>query len=298
MKKCAILSMDCLDNFEAYDHLIDQPMFNAGWQTEVVSWHNKTVDWNAFDAVIIRTPWDYQDDAETFLQVLEEIENSKAHLENSLKTVRWNIDKQYLQTLAHKQVNIVPTLWPKYFEAGALPGYFEHFNTEQIVIKPTISANSDNTFWLTRDNFATMSDELANIFAHRNFMVQPFMEQIVNEGEFSCFYFNGHFSHAILKTPKENDFRVQEEHGGQLLKITPEIALLEQSAHVLTQLPEMPLYARIDFVRKNSSMQGAEFALMEAELIEPSLYFNMDELAAQRFTEAFIEKMATVLQTN
>jgi len=293
MQKCAILSMDCLDGFHTHDHLIDQAMLNLGWQTEVVSWHNKNINWNDYHAVIIRSPWDYQDDAEAFLRVLEKIESSSAHLENSLTIVRWNVDKQYLRILENKQVNIVPTLWPEHFDALALQSYFEHFNTQQMVIKPTVSANADNTFWLTRENFAAISDELAVVFANRRFMVQPFMEQIVNEGEYSCFYFNGHFSHAILKTPKENDFRVQEEHGGQLLTIEPESALLAQSAHVLTQLSEMPLYARIDFVRKNSTMQGAEFALMEAELIEPSLYFNMDELAAQRFANAFVEKMAS-----
>ena len=49
----------------------------------------------------------------------------------------------------------------------------------------------------------------------------------------------------------------------------------------------MPLYARVDFVR-----HGNSFALMEAELIEPSLYFNMDEQSAIRFAQAFTQKMA------
>ena len=30
---------------------------------------------------------------------------------------------------------------------------------------------------------------------------------------------------------------------------------------------------------------------MEAELIEPSLYFNMDEQAAKRFATAFVKRM-------
>ena len=51
----------------------------------------------------------------------------------------------------------------------------------------------------------------------------------------------------------------------------------------------MPLYARIDFVR---SEQG--FALMEAELIEPSLYFNMDKHSANRFAQAFVNRMQSL----
>ena len=45
MKKCAILSMDSLADFEAYDDLIDQPMLALGWQTELVSWRNSAVNW-------------------------------------------------------------------------------------------------------------------------------------------------------------------------------------------------------------------------------------------------------------
>ncbi len=35
---------------------------------------------------------------------------------------------------------------------------------------------------------------------------------------------------------------------------------------------------------------------METELIEPSLYFNMDDNAAKKFAQAFVNKMAEKLQ--
>ena len=122
-------------------------------------------------------------------------------------------------------------------------------------------------------------------------MVQPFMENICLEGEYSCFYFDGKYSHSILKTPKAQDFRVQEEHGGRLTSIKAEAKLLEQADIALKAINELPLYARVDFVRYR---QG--FALMEAELIEPSLYFNMDEESAARFAGAFVERMARLYQ--
>jgi len=115
------------------------------------------------------------------------------------------------------------------------------------------------------------------------------MAHILSEGEFSLFYFNGEYSHAILKTPKDNDFRVQEEHGGRLTTIEPETTLVEHASQcmkAISQLHQMPLYARVDFVRHQ---QG--FALMEAELIEPSLYFNMDENSPLRFAQAFVKRM-------
>lgn len=294
MKLCAILSMDCLDDFEAYDHLIEPPLLTLGWQTKTVSWREKNVDWDQYDAVVIRTPWDYQDDAPAFLQVLADIERSSAHLENSLDIVKWNIDKIYLQDLQQHNVQLVPTLWRDQLSENSLTAqnlhsFFKEFTSDQFIIKPRISANADNTFWLTQQNYKDKVNEINNAFCQRDFMVQPFMESVINEGEYSLFYFNGHYSHAILKTPKQDDFRVQEEHGGRLQKISPESELTKQAnicMQAIEKLHGMPLYARVDFVRYQQS-----FVLMEAELIEPSLYFNMDTESPQRFAEAFVQRM-------
>jgi hypothetical protein len=289
MRKCAILSMDSLANFEAYDCLIDQPMLALGWQTEVVSWRDSSVSWSDYAAVIIRSPWDYQDDMKNFLKVLSAIEQSSAQLENSLKVVQWNINKSYLKNLAAEQVTIVPTLWPQAFDPDNMAGYFSHFATEQIVLKPRVSANADNTFWLTKDTYQDHAAELSQAFANRELMVQPFMAAICQEGEFSLFYFNGQYSHTILKTPAQGDFRVQEEHGGGLLSVMPEPSLLvaaNKTMQAISKLHGELLFARIDFVRYQKT-----FALMEAELIEPSLYFNMDDASAPRFANAFDTRM-------
>ena len=297
MKYCAILTMDNLSDFECYDYLLDEPLASLGWQTELVSWRSKQVNWQQFDAVIIRSPWDYQEDAQRFISVLEQIDSSNAVLQNSIATVRWNIDKIYLKSLAEQCVSIVPTLWEQDFSADNLARYFDYFNCQQLVIKPRVSANADNTFWLKKDSAQQFSEQLASIFSRSEFMVQPFMDSVIAEGEFSLFYFNGQYSHAILKTPKADDFRVQEEHGGRLKTITPEKKLVIQGESTLAAITaltgEMPLYARVDFVRVADDSSEQPFALMEAELIEPSLYFNMDADAAGRFATAFVKRMKT-----
>tara|TARA_R110001592_G_scaffold60436_5_gene183788 strand:- start:2466 stop:3365 length:900 start_codon:yes stop_codon:yes gene_type:complete len=295
MKHCAILTMDNLSAFECYDHLLDEPLAQLGWQTQLVSWRCENVNWQQFDAVIIRSPWDYQDDASAFISVLEKIDSSCAVLQNSLATVRWNIDKIYLKSLAKQKVNIVPTLWQTNFSSNELASFFTYFNCQQLVIKPRISANADNTFWLKKETAEQFTSQLDAVFSQSEFMVQPFMGSVIDEGEFSLFYFDGQYSHAILKTPKADDFRVQEEHGGRLKAITPEKALLTQADDTLAAITkltgEMPLYARVDFVRFRGESTNDEFALMEAELIEPSLYFNMDDNSAQHFANAFVNRI-------
>ena len=283
--------MDSLADFEVYDYLIDEPMLALGWQTDVVSWRDETVNWSDYEVVIIRSPWDYQDDMDNFVKVLANIEKSSAKLENSLAVVKWNINKDYLKSLEADGVTIVPTLWPETFDVNNMAGYFSHFSTEQIVLKPRVSANADNTFWLIKDNFQNKAVDLVQAFSNRELMVQPFMADICQEGEFSLFYFNGELSHTILKTPAKGDFRVQEEHGGGLLAVTPEPALqaaANKTMQTISKLHGELLFARIDFVRHQNT-----FALMEAELIEPSLYFNMDVDSPQKFVDAFAVRIAS-----
>lgn len=286
-KKAALLSMDSLENFHTYDKLLVEPMSKLGWIAEEVSWRNEKVDWNDYDAVIVRSTWDYQNDSEKFLKVLEKINNSSAHLENELELMKWDMNKKYLYDLERKGVRIVDTIWEKSFNPNIAYEYFEKLNTGEIIIKPNISANADNTFRLSKENLNGHLYEIEKIFAQRDFMVQPFMKNIINEGEYSLFYFNGEFSHAVLKTPKEKDFRVQEEHGGIFKSITPSEEQKAIASNIVNKLSALPLYARTDLVRTKDN----DFALMELELIEPSLYFNRDIKSPERFANAFNVQM-------
>jgi len=286
MKRCAFLSMDSLENFFSYDSMLFEPLRAAGWLAEEVSWRRTDVDWNIYDVVVIRTTWDYQDDVERFIACLQRIEASSAQLHNSLKIVKWNISKSYLKDLHNQGINIVPTLWFDTFELSEIQAGFSHFDTAQIVIKPLVSANADHTYRLTPTLLLEQAIELNTIFTERKFMLQPFLSSIIEEGEYSLFYFAGNYSHAILKQPKSGDFRVQEEHGGRLISVQPCEDMLTTARHCLAALPEDVLYARIDLVRYKN-----EFAVIEIELIEPSLYFNMDADSPQRFVDAFIEML-------
>jgi glutathione synthase/RimK-type ligase-like ATP-grasp enzyme len=278
--------MDSLEDFFSYDDLLIEPLNNAGWHIEKVSWKKKNVNWAEFDVVIVRSTWDYQDDPETFFEVLQII-SKQTRLENNLELIQWNINKKYLQDLADQDIAIVPTIWQDGFNNINPEKYFNQLNTERVIFKPLISANADNTFRIDNLSVKSKIDILKNTFENRPFMVQPFMDKIVAEGEYSLFYFGGEYSHSIIKKPQEGDFRVQEEHGGTLELITPGPAILKTAQKVIEVIKPEPLYARVDLVR----MENDRFALMELELIEPSLYFNMDPVSPERFVKAFIKWM-------
>lgn len=284
--KVAFLSTDNLENFFTYDKLLFEPMKKIGWMAEEISWKNEEVNWNDYSSVIVRSTWDYQNDSEKFLNVLEKINNSSAHLENNLDLMRWNMNKNYLYDLENKGIRIVETIWEKSFNPNTVFQYFDKLKSDEIIIKPNISANADNTFRLTREKLIEKLPDLEKIFVDREFMVQPFMQNIVDEGEYSLFFFNGEFSHCVLKRPKEKDFRVQEEHGGKFKSVVPSEQQKTIGKNIIDKLAVLPLYGRTDLVRTADN----DFALMELELIEPSLYFNMDSESPTRFANAFAER--------
>ncbi|GGW84385.1 ATP-grasp domain-containing protein [Alteromonas halophila] len=283
--KLAFLSTDNLEDFFVYDELLI-PYFNdAGWAVETISWHQKGVDWNSFDAVIVRSTWDYQTAPQAFSTCLTEIGESDTHLENPLPLMRWNMRKTYLRDLTDNGVATIPTVWLDSWEQQQVNAQFARFNTDTLIVKPVLSANADDTFRLNKAMLERDADTLAAVFSQRALMVQPFISNILEEGEYSLFYFDGALSHAIVKRPASGDFRVQEEHGGQLALVTPDAGAIKMSEAALAAMPNDALYARIDLVR----YQG-QYRVMEVELIEPSLYFQLDDASPQRFVDAFLRR--------
>ena len=110
MKRCAFLTLDERGDFVIDDEHAIAPLAELGWQVETLSWRQKTRPWSDFDAVIIRSTWDYWDDVPAFLEVLAHIDR-ETRLANPLDLVRWNVAKTYLRDLEARGVGVVPTLW-------------------------------------------------------------------------------------------------------------------------------------------------------------------------------------------
>ena len=287
-RRCAYLTMENTDGWSIDAELGFPPMRELGWTIDSLPWRTGDVDWELFDAVYVGTPWDYPENPEQFMRVLESIDQSTAILVNDIALIRWTIPKTYLRDLENRGASIVPSIWSDEFDVDAMDSAFDKFDVDKIIVKPVISTNATHTYLLERKTLPGFATQLCEIFAGRPYVVQPFIDNIQTEGEFSLFYFNKQFSHAIQKIPKHDDFRVQEEHGAEVIAVDPEPALLETADQVLQLVDPIPVYARADFVRG----PDGRFLLMELELIEPSMYLRMDTEAPRRFAEAFDEYIA------
>lgn len=280
-RKCAFLTLENRTGFCIYDHLLFEPMEKLGWLVEEIPWNRPNIEWKQFDAVIIRSTWDYQNSPEKFLSTLEKIEDVTM-LFNPVDICRWNLNKGYLRTLQFKDVQIVPTQWFKKLSKPLIESIFNDSTQERLVVKPLIGANADDTFVLKLKDKASWEDAIC-VFSDREVMVQPFIKSIQIEGEYSLFYFGGHYSHAIIKRPANGDYRVQEEHGGIIRPTNPAKDLVRSAKQAIKSIAKTLLYARVDLVR----LESGQPALIEMELIEPSLYFEQCPNSAEMFANQF-----------
>lgn len=280
MKKICFLSCQDLTGYVLDDKLaIEELEKNGQYQVSSVAW-DSDADWKSFDLVIIRTTWDYHKRLHEFVEKLKLIA-SKTKLLNSPEVVNWNFHKGYLKELEAKGVAITPTHLFTYPGKIEIPNEWQQ---EKFIIKPAISAGAYKTMIVTRKELESKSLEAEMYPA--DWMLQPFLTEI-KDGEISLHYFHKNFSHGIIKVPKAGDFRVQEEHGGDIRPYHPDESLIKQGKDLLDKIPHDLLYARVDLV----PYQG-QYVLMELELIEPSLYFRTSSQSVKNFKLA-LDKIFT-----
>lgn len=282
MPRIALLTLEDRTDYVIDDELAVAELTRRGWDAQEIPWSLPDVPWQEYDLLVVRTTWDYHHRADEFLRTLAAIEATGARLENPRRLIEWNLDKRYLRDLEAGGAPIVPTVWGRGGDAAVFAGLFNALQDTEIVVKPTVSANAHDTFRLRAPLAPEQLHLLAETFHERDWLAQPFVRSIVSEGEYSAFYFNGQLSHAIQKIPKAGDFRVQEEHGGDIQPIAIPEDVRSAGARVMAAIAPAPLQARVDLVR----LADGSLALMELEMIEPSLYFRTDPKAPANFADA------------
>ena len=277
----------------------------ARWpvRAEAVPW-DAPAQWERYAAVLIRSTWDYHLRPAAFLEWAERVQRCGTALWNPAAVVRWNADKRYLGELARAGVPVIPTEWIVRGTDIDLGQLLRQVGWEQAIVKPAVAAGSYGTGRVSADDPAAGAALLAAILEESDALLQPFLPEVCRDGEWSFIYFDDGcgalaFSHAVVKRPASGDFRVQTEFGGTVEAAVPPPSLLRQAdaaAATIARLAPGPLlYARIDGV-VSAGVHAPEgtLLLMEAELIEPALFFAFDDDAADRFGDAVARRLALV----
>ena len=281
--KLGILTCEKLPNLLDSDQKLI-PLFEVHhFEVKAVIWDDLSVNWSSFDYLIFRNTWDYYEKETAFNKWLEKIEQLKIPTFNSIATIQKNKHKFYLKELQSKGVLILPTV---FLEKNSLISLAEIIpqQWQKVVIKPAFSAGSYLTKLVDRNDLNEIENEFAEHFKTKDFLIQEFQPEIKLVGETSFIFFNGKFSHCVNKKSIENDFRVQFQYGGKYKLIEPSANLIQQAKNIIAHFPEKLLYARVDGIIIRNQLH-----LMEIELIEPDLYFDLAEGSRERFVNAFVE---------
>jgi len=213
-------------------------------------WSDRSVDWSAFDGIVLRSCWDYHLQPDAFARWIDSLQ---VPLFNPRDVVRWNMHKSYLLDLAARGVRIPRTEIVR-----------------DVIVKPAISASAHNTHYMRGET-----------------IVQEFVEEIVRDGEWSIVFFDRRFSHSAKKVPKQGDFRVQEEHGGTSLPVPAPHHVIDGAASILGKVEGDLLYARVDVVDRPQGVTLMELELIEPWLflkLLPGMTARFAEAIVRRFT--------------
>ncbi len=284
MRKLALATSNAYSELTTDERLVLDKLLYFGVDVEPIVWDAKDVTWKQFDAVFIRSCWDYHVRHDEFFRWIDTIVGEGVAVFNSPEILRKNYHKGYLKELVAEGIAVAPTVWLNKESPTNLQTILQEQDWQRAVVKPTISANAEST-WLTSTNDpAGDQQQLESMLdKHPEIMVQKYIEQITTRGEWSFIFFECEFSHAVIKHPKEGDFRIQEHLGGGCNSKRPPNNLLAQAQKVIESMDEKCVYARVDGIEVENQL-----LLMELELIEPALYLDKHPKAPSRFAEAIV----------
>lgn len=234
----------------------------AGMAVEPVTW-NGDVDLASFDLVLPLVAWGYHHRVADWHAWLDRAEAALLPVANPVTLLRWNSDKAYLAELCAAGVPTVPSMTIESLDEQSLAEARDAFG-EDLVVKPLVSASAYGTHRLGS------ADPLPEAVRGWRMLAQPWLTSITASGEWSLIYFDGRFSHAVAKVPREGEFRVQPEHGGIITRCDPPAGAREVADAALAEAPTPSTYARVDLVAGNDG----SLQVIELELIEPALWLD------------------------
>lgn len=262
----------------------DQPLAPAlaaaGLEPVIAIWDDPTVDWAAFDLVVIRSTWDYHLHVDRFLAWAAAVA-AVTPLLNPLPLVRWNAHKHYMRDLAAAGIPIVPTAFSGPNDRIDLGALMVRDGWHEVVIKPAVSASAYQTVRGTR---AMLADLQIHLDAVDVALLQPYLPAVEGYGERALVFFDGVFSHAARKPPALSTAGPERD----LVDIVPASAgELALARTVLDYLGDPLLYTRVDLI----ALADGSLAVMEVELVEPSLYLPQHPPAAAAFAAAIARRV-------
>jgi len=264
-------------------HLLVAALRDLGFVATVQPW-GSGYEWSAAPLVVVRTPWDYFEAREPFLEWARGVA-AVTSLINPFEVVEWNSHKGYLLDLRRAGVPVVETTVVVRGASIDAQAAALRAHVGEVVVKPAVGGGATGAVRGEADG-ATARRQLAELVRSGDALVQPLAVTVTTQGEISLVYFGGEFSHAVRKVPAAGDYRVQAEHGGQVEPHDPSSSERAVGAAALARTPRPTAYGRVDLVDV-----GGTPTVMELEVIEPQLFLDRHPDAARRFADQLAREL-------
>ncbi|MDP1830034.1 MAG: hypothetical protein Q8L48_42620 [Archangium sp.] len=259
------------------DRLAADELRRRGHTVEPIIWTEPN-DLDAFDLVVMRTPWDWFHHRARFRAFLESLPSVRARVVNPPAQLLAFADKTYLPRLQAAGVAVVPTEQLASSELHRVPELLANHGWNRAVLKPAFTANAVGARLFEAADASRVVAELEK--DAEPWLLQPFVPSIA-QGELSFIFFGGVFSHAVRKRPRPDEWRVQHEYGGESAPHAPTARELDEAAVLLQRSAPGTVYGRVDAVEWQGRLH-----LMELEVVEPELFFRHAARSPALFADA------------
>jgi hypothetical protein len=141
-KRVALVTCEAFANLYEDEHLLVAALADIGIASVPAVWSDASIDWTSFDALIMRTPWDYFERVAEFRAWLDVRIAERVLMCNSREILDWNFAKGYLQDLARAGVALVPTICIAQNDKADIATLARARGWNEIVVKPTIAGGA------------------------------------------------------------------------------------------------------------------------------------------------------------
>lgn len=280
MKSVVFATCRSMPGFQPDDVSIAAALEARGCTVTPAAWNGSFAPFERADLVVVRSAWDYFDEATAFEAWLQRLKAVSGVVCNAPSLMLWNSNKKYLLDLAERGAPLPPTKLSQP-NATALMAAMDEMALSEAVVKPVIGAGASGLTVIQRDDAESIERAAAALRCEG--LVQPLISEIRTLGETSCTFFGGEFSHAVIKRPATDSILVQVEHGGRTESAALTPGQVATARSMLDLLPEPAVFARVDMV-----LTEAAPLLMEIEVIEPELFVIHDAAASDRFASVLL----------
>ena len=270
---------------DAENRLLLAALRAEGVAVTAVPWNGRpAADWEAYDAVVVRSTWDYTWALDDFLRWTRTV---GPRLHNAADLIAWNADKRYLFDLERAGIAVVAG---EHLPPGASlrppPGRY--------VVKPTVSAGARDTAVYDGERHRAAEAHVRALHARgRDVLVQPYYDSVDGEAETAVVFIDGRVEHCMRKGPllaldrRPPDGLYRAEDMRRRDAAEDVLALAGRTWQYVAERFGQPLYARVDVLRGDAG----EPAVLELELIEPSLFLDFAPGSAEALARALVRRV-------